>query len=127
MSRKPVPPLYGPSPLLGLGVEEGEDGQYSSVAVRVGFDAELRHEAGDVSLDRSLRQEQSPCDGGVGVTLSHQGEYLAFACGQRVQGFVGAVHADQPGHDFGVESGTPGRDSLEGVEEVVDVENPILQ
>ena len=108
-------------------VKEREDGQYPSVAVGCGFDSEFREEAGDVGFDRSLRQEQSSCDAGVGVALSHQGEHVAFARGQGVQRFVAAVHADQAGDDFGVEGGTAGSDALQGVEEVVEVEDPVLE
>ena len=59
--------------------------------------------------------------------LSHQREYIAFARGQGVHRLLGAVHADQTGHDFGVEGGTAGSDALQGVEEVVEVEDSVLE
>jgi hypothetical protein len=66
-------------------------------------------------------------DGGVGVTLSHQSENLAFTLGQGSKGPVVATSGEQVTYDIGVDDRATRGDAVEAVEEVTDVAHPVLE
>ena len=59
--------------------------------------AELRHEAGDVVLDRFLGQEQAVADLRVGETLGDEVEDAPFLIGEWLQGRIDGLAVLQPG------------------------------
>ena len=87
---------------------------------------ELHQHAADVPLDGSLGQHQAARDADVGEALGHQREYLALALGQHRQP-VGGVAADERGHDLRIERRAAARDAHGRLDELADVEHPVLE
>ncbi len=89
------------------------------------LEAELLEDGGDVLLDGADADDEALGDGGVGAALRHQLEDLALARGQRRQR-VGAAH-QQLAHDLRVEHRAAGRDSGDGVAQLVEGGDAVLE
>jgi hypothetical protein len=65
-------------------------------------------------------------DAGVGTSLGHQVQHLALARSQSVQWVTGAAQ-QQLGDDLGVQDGAARRDPAQGVDELLDVGDALLE
>ena len=108
-------------------VEECEYGEHASVVLVVRADAELSEDARDVCLDGAFREPEPAGDASVGAALRNQREHLAFPWSESGQMVGRAEWAEQQRDDLWVECGAALRDAGEGVEELVDVEDPVLE
>nr|WP_311736924.1 hypothetical protein [Streptomyces sp. Ag109_G2-6] len=95
------------------------------MAAVLGWESELQEDVADVLVHGPLGDDEPIGDLGVAVSLGHHREYLAFAFRQPAQG-VAARREELTDH-FGVERGAAGRHPVEGVEEVVDAGDPVLE
>src|SRR5262249_22493073 len=112
----------------GLGVEVGEDGFDAAVFVGVGVQGEFGEDGVDVGLDGPYAQVQPGGDAGIGQSLCHQCQHGAFPFGQYRQRVVAASGAaDQLRDDGGIHGGTTGGDAAYRIEEVVDLQDPVLE
>jgi hypothetical protein len=80
-----------------------------------------------VFLHDSGRDVQRAGDGGVGAALGHQREHLPFAWRERGQGVGAAAGAEELADDFRVEHGAALRDAGDGLDEVADVGDAVLE
>src|SRR5258706_2121759 len=120
--RCPAPPrtAVGANP-YGSGAKKGQHGENAAVIVGGVVQAELGHDPADVSLDCLGAQHQELGDALVGPALGDEGEHLAFAAGQLMEGSPLAGPFDQAGHDRWVEHAFALGDALAGVSQDGDV------
>ena len=78
-------------------------------------------------LDRADGQHELARDRAVGAALGDQAQHLALARGEAVERAVGALAREQLGDDLGVERRAAVGDAAHGVDEVVDVHDPVLE
>src|SRR4051812_3893349 len=90
-------------------------------------DAQLLEDAPHMGLDGSFGDDERFGDGGVRETLGHEREYLSFARRQFGYRVVESGRREEPAHDLGVECGPTRGDSLQRVEEVLDVQDAVLE
>src|SRR5699024_8608998 len=110
-----------------LGSEECEDGEDSAVVRGVGGEAELREHRADVLLNGSGAEVEDSGDRGFGLALGHELEdsELTWALGRQP---VLLPRPDEDlGHDCGVELGAAACDLVDGVEEVLDIGDSVLE
>lgn len=104
----------------------GEDGENAAVAVLALGDVELQQDVAHVCLHRALAEHQALPDRGVGQTLGHQLEHASLAVGKPRELAPGCrVH--QLGDDRRVECGPACGDAAGGLEELLDLQYPVLQ
>jgi hypothetical protein len=89
--------------------------------------AELAEDVADVLFDGALGDREAVGDGAVGAALGHQGEDVALARGERVEGGRVPGGLEQAGDDLGVEGGAARRDPGDRVVELRDVGDPVLE
>lgn len=68
-----------------------------------------------------------PANGGVGASLRHELEHVAFARAQQGRGMQGRGAAEQLGDHLGVHRGAAGRDAPQRLDEVGGVEHAVLE
>ena len=109
-------------------VEECEYGEHASVVLVVRADAELSEDARDVCLDGAFREPEPAGDASVGAALRNQREHLTSRSrGVRAARWsVARSGLSSERDDLWVDAGAALRDAGEGVEELVDVEDPQL-
>jgi hypothetical protein len=80
-----------------------------------------------VLLDGSWREEEGGRDAGVGPAFGHEGEHVAFARGERVEGSGVPAGGQQLADHFPVQGATADRDPSYGVGECADIGDPVLE
>src|SRR5699024_5770335 len=110
-----------------LGSEECEDGEDSAVVRGVGGEAELREQRADVLLNGSGAEVEDSGDRGVGLALGHELEDFELTWAQGRQPVVLPGPDEDLGHDLGVEHGAAACDLVDGVEEVLDIGDSVLE
>src|SRR3954468_8013019 len=127
----PVNPAESWGSPLSLGrlsaSEMGEDREHAAMIVGRRYQLELREDAGDVGLDRLGGQEEALADRLVRAALGDEGEDLALPLGQVVERDAGATPADELGDHLGVDDRPASRDSTDGVGEVLEILDAVLQ
>jgi hypothetical protein len=107
--------------------QKGEHCEDATMVLVAVVDAELGQDAANVCLDGAVGQPELAGDPHVGAAFGHEREHVAFSRRERLEGVVVSTWADQSCDDFGVECSPTGGDATQGVEEVVDVEDPVLE
>ena len=79
------------------------------------------------AFDRPAGDDEGGRDAGVGAALGHQGQHFALARGQRGQLLGVAAGAEELADHLGVEGGAAGGDPGQGVDELGDVGDPVLE
>src|SRR5699024_5564597 len=110
-----------------LGSEECEDGEDSAIVRGVGGEAELREHRADVLLNGSGAEVEDSGDRGVGLALGHELEDFEFTGAQGRQPVLLPGPDEDLGHDLGVEHGAAAGDLVDGVEEVLDIGDSVLE
>ena len=108
-------------------VEVGEDGQDASAVVCGGGEVEFGEDVVDVLADGFVGDVEALGDGGVGASFGHFGEDFAFAGGELGQGGALVLGGEELGDDGGVHGGAAGGDSVDGFDELADVEEAVLE
>src|SRR5215470_814313 len=112
----------------GLGVKVGDDSFDPAVFVGVGVEGELGEDGVDVGFHGTYAQVQPGGDTGVGQPFGHQRQHSAFPFGQDRQRVLGAGGAADKLRDDGrIHGGTTSGDAAYRVEEVVDLQDPVLE
>lgn len=63
-------------------VQVAENGEYTAVAIFAVADVEFHEDVADVGFDGACADHESVGDGGIGETLCHEFEHVAFAFGE---------------------------------------------
>jgi hypothetical protein len=105
------------------GAEVGEYGKNATVAVLAVGQVELGEDVTDVSLDRSLAQDQTFGDACVGQALRHQREHLALPLCELGERVTAATSGDEARDHVRVKGGASSGDALRGGQELVDFEH----
>ena len=94
---------------------------------RVRAQPELGEDARHVLLDGRLADEQGAGNAAVRLAFGHRGEDRQLARCQLLERVVGAPPAEHHRHDISVESRSAAGNSLDRVDERVDVPDPLLE
>ena len=78
-------------------------------------------------LDRPLGDDEPRGDRGVRAALGHQREHLALARAEPVERVAAAGAGEELADDLGVERRAAVGDAVDGVEEVADVGDAVLE
>ncbi len=92
-----------------------------------GREAELGQDARHVRFNGALGEEQPPRDTPVGTALGHERQHLALPGGEPGQRISPPLVPDELRDDLGVERRATPRDPAQRIEELVDVEDPVLE
>jgi hypothetical protein len=108
-------------------VEECEDGEHSPVGVRSNGYPKLAEDVPDVLLDGTFGHPEPVCDRGVGASFCHQLNYLPLPRCEDFERVRPQRSADQVDDELGIENDPSFADSLEGIEQLVDVGDGVLE
>ena len=92
-----------------------------------GWQSQLHEDVGVVFLDRADGQDELLGDARVGAALGHQLEHLALARRQPVERVVRLPFREEEGYDLRVERSSPFCNTPDGLDEVGDVEDAVLE
>src|SRR5262249_18968166 len=114
--------------LTVLGAEVREHREDAAMVVLRPRDLQLHEDALDVLLDSALGDEQALRDRAVAAAFSHEGEDFSLSVTQVVDRIVaGAATADELRDDGRIEDGASVADPLDGVGELGQVGDSVLQ
>src|SRR5207244_12866010 len=88
---------------------------------------ELGQDVADVLLDRSLGEPELAGDAGVRAALGHQRQHLALAPSEVRERVIAPPRLDQRLHETWIDDGSARRDSLQRLDEFVDVQDATLE
>ena len=107
--------------------EVRQHGKHASMVVRRRQELQLGEDVRDVGLDGLRREEQPVADRLVRPALRHQRQDLALPIGQVVERHSRASTSDELRDDLGIDDRAALRDAPDGVREVVEVVDPVLE
>src|SRR5215469_7756033 len=102
-----------------------QDREDPAVITVGGGQAELGEDVVDVLLHRAVADEERGGDGRVGAPFGHQREHLAFAGGEGRERVTAA--GQQLRNDLGVQRAASRRHPIQGLEELGQVRDPVLE
>src|SRR3954454_13383413 len=88
---------------------------------------ELREDARDVLLDRSYRQHELDGDAAIRAALGHQSQDFALARRQLLERSFDPTASEELPDDLRIERCAAPGDAADGVDERVDLHDPVLQ
>src|SRR5262249_48509028 len=112
---------------ISAGFEEGKHGEYSSIGVGGSGDPELAEDVLDVLLDGALGYPEGPCDCGIGASLRHEFDDVPLPRRQGRERVWPFCSPEQVDDELGVKNDLSFADPLEGIEQLVDVGDGVLE
>src|SRR5882724_1120920 len=97
------------------------------MVVRSRSEPELGKDVVHVGFDRLGAEHELVADAPIRPPFSHQGQHLPFARRQLLQRILHAATAEELRDDLRVDRCPPATDTPDGLEEIVDLDHPVLQ